>query len=54
MVQVYNASQAKTFTNVIMWYTIQSWPEIAAEIDDKVIKREQERQIIEETGQREL
>lgn len=53
-VKVYNASQAKTFTKVIMWYTIQSWPEIGAEIDDKTIKREQERQIIEETGQREL
>ena len=53
-IKVYNASQAKTFTNVRLWFTIQSWPEVAAEIDDKVIKREQERQIIEETGQREL
>lgn len=53
-IKVYNASQAKTFTNVKLWYTIQSWPEVAAEIDDQVIKREQKRQIIEETGQREL
>jgi len=53
-IKVYNGSQAKTFTNVILWYTIQSWPEIAAETEDKVTKREQERQIIEETGQREL
>jgi hypothetical protein len=53
-VTVYNASQAKTFTNVKIWFTIQSWPEVGAEIDDKVTKREQERQIIEETGQREL
>ena len=53
-VQIYNASQAKTFTNVKLWYTIQSWHEVGAEIDDKVIKREMERQIIQETGQREL
>jgi len=53
-VQIYNASQAKTFTNVKLSYTIQSWHEVGAEIDDKVIKREMERQIIQETGQREL
>jgi hypothetical protein len=53
-IKVYNGSQAKTFTNVRLWFTIQSWPEIAAETDEKVSKRERKRQIIEETGQREL
>jgi hypothetical protein len=53
-VKVYNGSQAKTFTNVIIWITIQSWPGVGAEISEEILKKEANKQIIEETGQLEL
>lgn len=53
-VKVYNASQAKTFTNVRMWYTIQSWDAIGSNLNEEIMKKETIRETIEETGQREL
>ena len=50
-VMVYNASQAKTFTNVQMWYTIQSWEEIGAETTESELRRTRRIQKQEETGQ---
>ena len=50
-VMVYNASQAKTFTHVQMWYTIQSWDEVGASTMEHPYKVERKRQTREETGQ---
>jgi len=48
--KVQNNSQAKTISNIIMWYTIQSWEEIGAEVLEDALRRALEKQKEEETG----
>jgi len=50
-VKVANGSAAAAITNIVLWYTIQSWDEIDASLNEKLWHLAQERQKQEETGQ---
>jgi hypothetical protein len=50
-IRITNGSAAGTLTDVKFWYTIQSWDEIDAFFNERLMKRAAERQLQEETGQ---
>lgn len=50
MVKVTNGSSADTISNVQMWYTIQSWEEVGAEVLGRKLKVALGKEQREETG----
>jgi hypothetical protein len=50
-VKITNESSADTISRVNVWYTIQSWDEIDANLREELMKKAQARQLQEETGQ---
>jgi len=51
-VQLANGDQTRTVTIAMLWYTIQSWDDIGADLIENSMIRALEKEKQEETGQR--